>query len=163
MKKISRRNAKNIEPESDIREYKGFMAKVISAIAITFSIFQLYTAIYGVLDAQLQRAVHLGFGLALIYLLYPTCKSWSRNKLHPLDFILSILGAAAPAYILISYNELVLRAGAINNTDMFVGCLGVLLVIEATRRVVGIPMVLCRIDIFSLCICRTLCTGNTCS
>lgn len=133
---------RDLEPESDIREYKGFMAKVISAIAITFSIFQLYTAIYGVLDAQLQRAVHLGFGLALIYLLYPTCKSWSRNKLHPLDFILSILGAAAPAYILISYNELVLRAGAINNTDMFVGCLGVLLVIEATRRVVGIPMVL---------------------
>ena len=45
---------RDLEPESDIREYKGFMAKVISAIAITFSIFQLYTAIYGVLDAQLQ-------------------------------------------------------------------------------------------------------------
>lgn len=133
---------KDLEPESDTRDYKGFMAKVISAIAITFSIFQLYTALYGVLDAQLQRAVHLGFGLALIYLLYPTCKSWSRDKLHPLDFVLSILGAATPAYILISYHELVLRAGAINSIDMAVGCLGVLLVIEATRRVVGIPMVL---------------------
>ncbi len=133
---------KDLEPESDMREYKGFMAKVISAIAITFSIFQLYTAIYGVLDAQLQRSIHLGFGLALIYLLYPTCKSWARDKLHPLDLVLAILGAAAPAYILLSYHELVLRAGAINSTDMAVGVLGVLLVIEATRRVVGIPMVL---------------------
>lgn len=133
---------KDLEPESDIREFKGFMAKLISALAITFSLFQLYTAIYGVLDAQLQRAIHLGFGLTLIYLLYPTRKSWSRNKLHPLDLILAVLGAAAPSYILICYQELATRAGIINGTDMAVGVLGVLLVIEATRRVVGIPMVI---------------------
>ena len=132
---------KKYDKKSDVMEYTGFMAKVISALAIAFSVFQLYTAIFGVLDAQLQRAVHLGFGLALVYLLYPTCKSWSRTKLHPLDLLLAILGAAAPAYILIEYNHLVLRAGTVTSTDLAVGLLGVLLVIEATRRVVGIPMV----------------------
>lgn len=132
---------KKYEKESDTMHYTGFMAKVISAIAITFSVFQIYTAFYGVLDAQLQRAVHLGFGLTLIYLLYPTCKSWRRDRLHPLDLLLAILGAATPAYILIQYQELVLRAGTVNHTDLIVGTLGVLLVIEATRRVVGIPMV----------------------
>ena len=55
---------KKYDRESDTMEYKGFMAKLVSAIAITFSIFQLYTAFFGVLDAQLQRAVHLGFALA---------------------------------------------------------------------------------------------------
>lgn len=132
---------KKYDKESDTMQYVGFMAKLISAIAITFSVFQLYTAIFGVLDAQLQRAVHLGFALALSYLLYPSRKSWSRTKLHPLDGLLAILGAASPAYICIMYRELAMRAGMLNTTDLIVGVLGVLLIIEATRRVVGIPMV----------------------
>jgi TRAP transporter 4TM/12TM fusion protein len=104
-------------------------------------LFQLYTAIFGVLDAQLQRAVHLGFGLTLVYLLYPSRKSWSRHKIHPVDLVLAVLGAAAPAYVMIEYNHLVLRAGTVTSMDMVVGVLGILLVIEATRRVVGLPMV----------------------
>ena len=132
---------KKYDKDSDTMEYTGIMAKIVSAIAITFSIFQLYTATFGVLDAQLQRAVHLGFGLALVYLLYPTRKSWSRTKLHPLDLLLAILGAAAPAYILIEYQQLVLRSGLVSNVDLAVGLVGILLVVEATRRVVGLPMV----------------------
>ena len=140
-KQLAEEVLRKYDKESDVMQYKGFMAKVISAIAIAFSVFQLYTAIYGVLDAQLQRAVHLGFGLSLVYLLYPTRKCWSREKLHPLDLCLAVLGAAAPAYICIKYQELVLRAGTVNSTDLAVGLLGIVLVIEATRRVVGIPMV----------------------
>lgn len=140
--KLAEEMLKKYEKEADTMEYTGFMAKVISAIAITFSVFQLYTAFYGVLDAQLQRAVHLGFGMTLIFLLYPTCKAWPRNKLHPVDLILALLGAAAPAYILLSYQQLVLRAGTVNNIDLIVGVIGIVLVIEATRRVVGIPMVI---------------------
>lgn len=132
---------KKYDRESDTMQYAGFMAKIISAIAISFSVFQLYTAFFGVLDAQLQRAVHLGFALALSYLLYPTRKSWSRSRLHPLDALLALLGAASPAYIVIMYRELVMRAGLISTPDLVVGILGVVLVIEATRRVVGIPMV----------------------
>ncbi len=132
---------KKYDKESDTMMYKGVMAKIVSAIAITFSIFQLYTATFGVLDAQLQRAVHLGFGLALVYLLYPTRKSWSRYKVHPFDVLLSILGVAAPAYIVFEYQHLVLRSGTVSGVDLAVGLLGILLVIEATRRIVGLPMV----------------------
>jgi TRAP transporter 4TM/12TM fusion protein len=132
---------KKYDKESDVMEYSGHFAKVVSIIAIMFSLFQLYTAIFGVLDAHLQRAVHLGFGLTLVYLLYPSCKSWSRHKIHPFDLVLAVLGAAAPAYVMIEYNNLVLRAGTVTSIDMIVGVLGILLVIEATRRVVGLPMV----------------------
>ena len=132
---------KKYDKESDKMEYTGFMAKFVAALAISFSAFQIYTAIFGVLDAQLQRAVHLGFGLALVYLLYPTRKSWSRHKLHPFDLLLAILGAAAPAYIIMEYQSLVLRAGLTSGVDLVVGLMGLLLVIEAARRVVGIPMV----------------------
>lgn len=132
---------KKYDKESDTMEYTGFMAKIVAAIAIAFSIFQLYTAIFGVLDAHLQRGVHLGFGLALVFLLYPTCKSWSRHKLHPFDLLLAVLGAAAPAYIIYEYQNLVLRAGTVSDMDLAVGIIGIILVIEAARRVVGIPMV----------------------
>ena len=128
---------KKYDKESNKFEHVGIMAKIVSAIAIAFSVFQLYTAIFGVLDAQLQRAVHLGFGLALVYLLYPTF----GNKCRPIDVVLAIIGAAAPGYILVEYRELVLRSGTVTQTDFIVGLVGLILVIEATRRVVGIPMV----------------------
>ncbi|MBO6267501.1 MAG: TRAP transporter permease, partial [Synergistaceae bacterium] len=133
---------KKYDSESDRMEYTGVMARIVSAIAISFSVFQLYTAIFGVLDAQLQRAIHLGFGLALAYLLYPTRKSWSRTRLHPLDLTLAIVAAAAPAYIVYAYQQLVLRSGTVTQMDFAVGIVGILTVIEATRRVVGIPMVI---------------------
>ncbi len=133
---------KKYDKESDTMNYKGLMARIVAGIAIMFSAFQLYTAIFGVMDAHLQRAIHLSFGLVLIFLLYPTRKNWSREKLHPVDFLLAVLGALAPMYIVVFYNELVLRAGLTTPTDLVVGLLGLILVIEAARRTVGWPMVI---------------------
>ena len=55
--------------------------------------------------------------------------------------MLAVLGAAAPAYIIYEYQNLVLRAGTVSDMDLAVGIIGIILVIEAARRVVGIPMV----------------------
>ena len=133
---------KKYDKESDYRSYTGIMAKVVAAIAITFSCFQLYTAIFGVLDAMIQRSIHLSFGMALVYLLYPMSKKWSKNKLHPLDLGLAVLGALTPMYIIANYGELVKRAGTATTPDMIVGVLGILLVLEAARRIVGLPIVI---------------------
>lgn len=138
--KVAEDVLKKYDKESNAMQYGGFMAKFVSALAITFSVFQLYTATFGVLDAQLQRAVHLGFGMALVFLLYPLPKSRRRNRLGVLDFVFAFLGAATPAYIIIFYNELILRSGLPTLADTIAGCLGILLLIEATRRVVGVPM-----------------------
>ncbi len=132
---------KKFDKEANYRTYAGFFAKVISALAIAFSVFQLYTATFGVLDAMIQRSIHLSFGLTLIYHLYQTSKKWSHTKLHPLDAVLAVLGALAPMYIIVNYQKLVLRAGTATPLDIVFGILGVLLVLEAARRVVGVPMV----------------------
>ncbi len=132
---------KKFDKESDYRTYSGYMARVVAAIAIAFSCFQVYTALFGVFDAMIQRSIHLSFGMALIYLLYPTSKKWPRDKLHPLDLVLAVVGAAVPTYIIINYSQLVLRAGTATTADMIVGVLGILLVLEAARRIVGIPIV----------------------
>ena len=132
---------KKLDRSANTIEVSGFFKRFISALAISFSIFQLYTAIFGVLDAQLQRAIHLGFGLSLSFLLYPTISTWRRDRVHPLDIFLAILGAATPVYIVVNYRELILRAALPTPEDVLVGTLGILLVIEAAHRVVGMPMV----------------------
>ena len=132
---------KKYDAESNTMTYTGVMAKIVSALAISFSVYQIYTASFGLLDAQIHRAIHLSFGLCLAFLLYPTKKSWRRDKLHPIDGVLAILGAAAPLYIVANFRELILRAALPTSTDVLIGALGIVLVIEAARRVVGLPMV----------------------
>ncbi len=138
---VSEEFLRKVDKESDYRVLTGFFAKLIAAIAITFSVFQVYTAAFGTLDAMLQRAIHLAFALCLIYLLYPARVSWPRDKIHPIDVVFAILGAAAPLYIVVFYKQLVMRAGLVTTTDYIVGIIAILLILEAVRRVVGIPMV----------------------
>lgn len=138
-----KKKVKELDNESRTLQHFGTIGKLVTGLAICFSLFQLYTAAFGVLDAQLQRAVHLAFGLGLVFLLYPSRKKWRNDhKLHPLDLVLAILGAATPLYIVTNYEAIVGRGGMINDTDYIIGAIGVLLVIEAARRVVGMPIVL---------------------
>lgn len=130
------------DKESDHRHLGGAGRIAVGALAVAFSLFQLYTGIFGVLDAQIQRAIHLAFGLALVYLLFPARKSWSRSQLHWFDCLLAILAVATPLYIVFSYQDLVMRAGIVTSTDFLVGGVGILFVMEAARRVVGWPIVI---------------------
>lgn len=129
------------DKESDKRELTGFWNYVISAICILFAVFQLYTATFGILDAMLQRCIHLAFGFLLIFLLYPARKSWSRRSMHPVDVIFAVVSAACALYIYVFYDELVLRAGLNTQTDFIIGLIGTVMIFEAARRVVGWPMI----------------------
>lgn len=134
---------KKFDKESDFRTFGRFFGKVVAALAIAFSLFQVYTALFGVLDAMIQRSIHVSFAFALIFLLYPTSKKWSRTRLHPLDAFLALLGGAAPLYLTFLWTHtLSQRAGSATPLDIAVGVVGVLLVLEAARRVVGLPIVI---------------------
>ena len=133
---------RQFDKEADYRVLTGFIGKAIAAVCIAFSIFQIYTALFGVLDAMMQRSIHLGFAFCLIFLLYPSNKKWSRSRIHPLDAVLAVFGAGAPLYITILWTKVLSqRAGNGTPLDMIVGIIGVILVLEAARRVVGLPMV----------------------
>lgn len=134
---------RKFDKEADHRNLVGFLGKVVAAIAIAFSLFQIYTAIFGVLDAMMQRTIHLSFAFALIFLLYPTSKKWRRDRLNPFDALLAIVGAGAPLYITFLWTHVLSqRAGAATTLDIIVGAVGVILVLEAARRVVGMPIVI---------------------
>lgn len=130
------------DKESNKREMSGLWGYIINGICILFAAFQLYTATFGILDAHLQRAIHLTFGFLLIFLLYPTRQSWSKTKMNPIDVLFALAGACSAMYIVYNYNELVLRAGMNTETDFIVALIGTVLVFEAARRVVGWPMII---------------------
>lgn len=132
---------RKIDKESAHRNLGGFQAAVISLIAIGFSTFHIYTALFGVLDAHLQRAVHLLFALTLVFVLYPFSKKHSRDRIELFDLAFVALSLLSIGYLLVSYRSIVLRAGLPTVTDMVFGLVGILLVFEAARRIVGLPMV----------------------
>lgn len=134
---------KALDKESNTADYTGICGTIISIICICFSLFQIYTGIFGARDAMIQRCIHLSFGICLVFLLCPTKKSWIKNgRFNPLDVVLAILAMIPPIYILVNYQALILRAGTVTPTDAFIGALGMIMVLEAARRIVGLPIVI---------------------
>lgn len=128
------------DTESNIRRPIGYIAIIISIIAISMSLFHFYTGGFGLWLALKQRALHLAFTLALIFLLYPTTKKGigsDKSKVPLWDIVLAILGAFTSLYLIIYYNELVFRAGLPSRIDLIMGGITILLVLEATRRAIG--------------------------
>ena len=128
------------DSESNVRRPVGYIAVVISVIAIAMSLFHFYTGGFGLWLALKQRALHLTFALALIFLIYPTTKKGfgsDKSKVPFIDVILAVLGAGSCLYLIIFYKELVFRAGLPNNIDLIMGAITILLVLEATRRAIG--------------------------
>ena len=130
--------------ESSYRNNKGLMGKIITAILLIFCTFQLATTVFGTLPAQLQRMIHLGFVVVLAYLLYPARRKNRKDVLTPVDAVCAVAFLGCVSYYVFNYRELVGRSGAYNQTDAIVAVIAVLLVMEACRRVVGMPIVIIR-------------------
>lgn len=129
------------DPEAATRKLKGFMGWFVFGGMLAFSLFQLYTAIDKPLMAQLQRSVHLGFALGLAFLLFPARKKLlKQGKVAWYDAILALLGVVVGSYWPLMMEEIVMRPGTVTQMDYIVGLLAIVLVLEATRRTVGLPI-----------------------
>ncbi len=144
------------EDLSPTRNITGFHLKVVSAIAIIWSLFQLWYASpfpfmlnFGIFKGLPARAIHLGFALTLAFLIYPVAKG---KKISFFDIIISFVGAFSCLYIYFFYDQLVDRGGVLLSlkiTDTFnfpveliLGGCGILILLEATRRAIGLPLVI---------------------
>ncbi|HEX7075760.1 MAG TPA: TRAP transporter permease [Hyphomicrobiaceae bacterium] len=124
------------------------VAKLLVGVAIAWSLFQLWYAsplpfIFGVgiLNDTEARSVHLGFALFLAYTFYPALRSSPRQRIPYLDWALALAGAFAGSYLFLFYRELALRPGQPTTIDLITAGAGILLLLEATRRSLGFPMV----------------------
>ena len=151
-KKIENKIKEDLSPT---RNLTGFHLKLVAIIAITWSLFQLWYASpfpfwlnFGMFKGLPARAIHLGFALLLAFLIFPYAKG---KKVNFIDILIAITGAICCLYIYVFYDQLVDRGGIllkINLSDNFtipieliLGIIGILILLEATRRVIGIPLV----------------------
>ena len=124
------------------RRLTGIPYKITFLIAIAFSCFQMYTAFFGVLTATLQRSVHLAFAITLCFLFYPLSKKSKRKTIPFYDFILAAAAGGVVIYIAIFYEQLVQRIGDPTPVDIVMGVTTIVLILEASRRAVGWPLVI---------------------
>lgn len=121
-------------------QFAKVTACVVSVLAIGLSLFQLYTAGLGAMTALMQRAIHLGAILAMTFLLRPPRPGMRKDRLSALtalDLFLALLAVACCLYVILYLNEIYDRQGDWAPSDVVVGVVGVLLVLEACRRVIG--------------------------
>ncbi|ALM53483.1 TRAP transporter permease [Halomonas huangheensis] len=133
--------------DSGARNPEGFPGKLLVGIAAAWSLFQLWVASplpfiigFGVFNATEARSIHLAFALFLAFMAYPATKRSPRDRIPIQDWIMAIVAASAGAYLFTFYEQLSARPGAPIMQDVVVGIIGLLLLLEATRRALGPPL-----------------------
>lgn len=130
-----------IDRESAFRRLTGKWPLAITFLGVALTVFHLYTSIFGLLAPQMQRSIHLAIALGMIFILYPARRGDIKGQVPLYDVALAVLGFAASYYHVVFYRELLDRAGLNTLPDLIVAGIGVVLVLEATRRVAGWAMV----------------------
>lgn len=133
---------KKYDAEARTRQLTGIAAGTVFVTLIAFSLFQIYTGAFGQFTAYIQRTVHLGFALSLIFFLFPARRKTKKESVPWYDYILILLSIVVCGYWPVFYESLVQQVGSISQTQMIIGSLAILLVLEATRRAVGLPIVI---------------------
>jgi TRAP transporter 4TM/12TM fusion protein len=133
------------------RSTAGFAGKVMLVLGLVWVAFQMWYASpipfslpsgfrFGLFNDTEARSIHLALGLFLAFLAFPAFKRSPRDYVPWQDWLFAIVGAATALYLIVFYKELSLRPGNPTGLDVVVGTVGVLLLLEATRRAVGLPM-----------------------
>jgi TRAP transporter 4TM/12TM fusion protein len=125
------------DEEKGFRRPAGLIGIAVSVIAVAFALFHIYTGGFRPMAAFEQRTIHLTFALVLVFLLRP----FKRGRgVSWVDVCLSVVSMLAGGYLYLETDELMMRMGIPTNLDVIIGAVVILLVLEATRRVLGSAM-----------------------
>jgi TRAP transporter 4TM/12TM fusion protein len=118
---------------------QGFRGRTLFLIALSFSVFQVYTAAYSPLSSSIVRAIHVGFLTLLIFGLYPNPFS-KKSVFSYLSWPLGIVGFSIGFYHWFFEADLIQRAGDPSTLDLIVGSMAIVLIFEAARRMMGVAL-----------------------
>ncbi|WP_106498352.1 TRAP transporter permease [Lentibacillus sp. Marseille-P4043] len=138
------------------RQFDKPIAVIVSFIAIIWSAYQLYTVYFGPPDAIIHRSIHLTFALTLIFILVPPSVKVKSSKLFlVIDVMMALASLAVGVYIYSNADVLYTRVGLPIVSDYIFGFIALLLVLEATRRVLGVAL-----PIVAICLLIYALTGD---
>ena len=144
------------ETETGARNPTGAIPnKILFLVPLIWTLFQLWYASplpfifnFFVINDTEARAIHLAFAVFLAYTAYPTFKSSPRDYIPVQDWVMALVAAFCAAYLYIFYVELSDRPGLPTQLDLIVSVVGLIMLLEATRRALGPPlMVVCAVFI----------------
>ncbi|HJW57400.1 MAG TPA: TRAP transporter permease, partial [Burkholderiaceae bacterium] len=122
------------------RHLSGAPLRILVAAALMFSTYQLVVAAFSPLSSLVIRSLHVGFLLSITFLLYPAMKHGKTAVIPWHDWLLAATGFALGTYQWIFEAELIQRAGDPSMADLVAGTLMVVMVFEATRRILGMAL-----------------------
>ncbi|MFE8071929.1 TRAP transporter permease [Marinobacteraceae bacterium S3BR75-40.1] len=135
--------------ETGGRATTGPIARFLLVVAFCWSLFQLWIASpipfalnIGVFNSTEARSIHLAFAMFLTFISFPMFKGRHSNTVPIFDWVFAILGAASASYLIVFYQDLANRAGAPITQDIVVAVIGMVLLLEATRRALGLPLMI---------------------
>ena len=129
-----------MESESHRFSFQSWRRIIITTVAVSFSLFQIYTGIFGAFDAYIQRTIHLTFGLILAFLLFPL--KTKKTKINVLiDLTLIIISILIFYYIISHYDWIVTKrfmmVTPLTLIEKVLGVALIVVVLEAVRRIIG--------------------------
>ena len=145
----SKKQAENLVTESEHggRKPRGTTKTIILSTAFCWSLFQLWNASplpyilkFGVFNDGQARAIHLAFAIFLTFLAFPSRKRSILSSVPVYDWIFAVTGAFCALYLYIFHQQLATRAGAPITADLIAAGAGMVLLLEATRRSLGPPL-----------------------
>ena len=137
------------EVDTGPRSPSGAAKKIILSVAALWSLFQLWIASpipfivgFGVFNDTEARSIHLAAAVFLAFLAYPALKRSPREYIPIHDWVMALVAAFCAGYIFLFYEQLSTRPGAPIMQDIVVACIGMVLLLEATRRALGPPLMI---------------------
>ena len=128
--------------ESNTRRFSGIPNVIIKALLVLFTVYVFWVTLIAAVPEQIRRSAFLGILVFIGYLLYPVRKGMRKrvNHIPWYDFVLGIAGALCFFYYAVNFNAIIRRAVALIPEDIVLGIIGILILAELCRRVVGIPI-----------------------
>ena len=139
---------KKYDRESNTRIWEGVPKKVVRYLLAAFALLMVYMNLFANWDERVRRSLFVGIVIILSFLVYPAKKgSTKKNHIPIYDIVLMVLGAGAYFYFVIYFKTIIGHATRISQLEVIVGIIGILVLAETCRRVVGIP-ILCVATVF---------------
>ncbi|NLL68003.1 MAG: TRAP transporter permease, partial [Clostridiaceae bacterium] len=128
--------------ESNTRHYNGVPREIVRYILAGFSLFIFYMNLISAWPEQIRRSSFLGLIIFMAFMLYPARKKFAKrmNFVPWYDILLGTVGTACYFYYVVNFSTLAQKATRISSLDVIVGIIGILIIAEVCRRVVGLPI-----------------------
>ena len=143
----SKKIAEVLQTETGGRAATGTAAKILFVVPLLWSLFQLWIASplpyiveFGVFNSTEARSIHLAFAAFLAFAAYPMIRGRNIDHVPIYDWVLALAAAFAASYLYLFYDQLATRPGSPITQDLIIALGGLVLLLEATRRALGLPL-----------------------